>query len=68
MKGPIAVVMGSEGQGISRLVAEKCDFIVSIDMYGKVNSFNVSTAAAVILAFVDRNVESARHSAINLVV
>jgi 23S rRNA (guanosine2251-2'-O)-methyltransferase len=49
MKGPIAVVMGSEGQGISRLVAEKCDFIVSIDMYGKVNSFNVSCAAAVIL-------------------
>ncbi|MBQ9129851.1 MAG: 23S rRNA (guanosine(2251)-2'-O)-methyltransferase RlmB [Clostridia bacterium] len=49
MKGPIAVVMGSEGQGISRLVADKCDFIVSIDMYGKVNSFNVSCAAAVIL-------------------
>lgn len=49
MKGPAAVVMGSEGQGLSKLVAEKCDFIVSIDMYGKVNSFNVSCAAAVIL-------------------
>ena len=41
--------MGSEGGGLSRLVAEKCDFIVSIDMYGKVNSFNVSCASAVIL-------------------
>ena len=49
LKGPIAVVMGSEGQGLSRLVTEKCDFIISIDMYGKVNSFNVSCAAAVIL-------------------
>ncbi len=49
MKGPLAVVVGSEGRGLSRLVAEKCDFIVSIEMYGKVNSFNVSCAAAVIL-------------------
>ncbi len=49
LKGPIAVVMGSEGQGLSHLVTEKCDFIISIDMYGKVNSFNVSCAAAVIL-------------------
>ncbi len=44
-----AVVVGSEGFGISRLVREKCDFMVSIPMYGKVNSFNVSCAAAVIL-------------------
>ena len=47
--GPIALVMGSEGFGISRLVKEKCDFLVSIPMYGRVNSFNVSTAAAVLL-------------------
>ena len=46
----MAVVIGSEGQGVSRLVREKSDFIVSIPMYGHVNSFNVSTAAAVILA------------------
>ena len=44
-----AIVVGSEGGGISRLVREKCDFIVSIPMYGKVNSFNVSCAAAVML-------------------
>jgi len=49
MKGPVAVVVGSEGQGISRLVREKCDFMISIPMYGKVNSFNVSCACAVIL-------------------
>ncbi len=49
MKGAVGVVMGSEGEGISRLIREKCDFIVSIDMYGKVNSFNVSCATAVIL-------------------
>ncbi len=49
MRGPVAVVLGSEGGGISRLVSEKCDFIVSIAMYGKVNSFNVSCASAVIL-------------------
>ena len=47
--GSVAVVMGSEGFGISRLVKEKCDFIVSIPLYGKVNSMNVSCAAAVIL-------------------
>lgn len=44
-----AIVMGSEGQGISRLVKEKCDAVISIPMYGKVNSFNVSTACAVLL-------------------
>ena len=44
-----AIVMGSEGDGVSRLVREKCDFTVSIPMRGKVNSLNVSTAAAVLL-------------------
>ncbi len=44
-----AIVVGSEGDGISRLVREKCDFIISIPMYGNVNSFNVSCAAAVLL-------------------
>ena len=47
---PAAIVLGSEGGGVSALVKEKSDYIVSIPMYGKVNSFNVSTAAAVILA------------------
>ena len=44
-----AIVVGSEGDGISRLVREKCDFIISIPMHGNVNSFNVSCAAAVLL-------------------
>jgi 23S rRNA (guanosine2251-2'-O)-methyltransferase len=55
---PCAIVMGSEGGGVSRLVKEKCDFLVSIPMYGKVNSLNVSTAASVLLfdaAYKQRN-------------
>ncbi len=48
--GGCAIVFGSEGDGVSKLVMEKSDFITSIPMYGHVNSFNVSTAAAVILS------------------
>lgn len=48
--GSVAIVLGSEGDGISRLVKEKCDFTVSIPMYGRVNSMNVSCAAAIILS------------------
>lgn len=44
-----AIVLGSEGDGVSRLVREKCDFTVSLPMRGHVNSLNVSTAAAVLL-------------------
>ncbi len=47
--GACAIVLGSEGNGVSRLVREKCDFTVSIPMRGHVNSLNVSTAAAVLL-------------------
>ena len=49
MKGPICLVIGSEGKGISRLVRENCDFIVDIPMAGKVNSLNASVAAAILL-------------------
>ncbi|MBQ8432220.1 MAG: 23S rRNA (guanosine(2251)-2'-O)-methyltransferase RlmB [Clostridia bacterium] len=49
-KGPCAIVLGSEGNGVSQLVQKTCDAIVSIPMYGQVNSFNVSTAAAILLA------------------
>ena len=52
--GAVALVLGSEGFGISRLVKEKCDFTVSIPLYGKVNSMNVSCAAAVILTEIAR--------------
>lgn len=51
---PAAIVLGSEGEGVSRLVRERSDFIVSIPMYGKVNSLNVSTAASVILCHAAR--------------
>ena len=44
-----AVVLGSEGKGVAKLLLDKCDFILSIPMYGKVNSFNVAAAGAVIL-------------------
>ncbi len=53
-RGACALVMGSEGDGVSRVVKEACDGIVSIPMYGHVNSFNVSTAASVILAEIAR--------------
>ena len=49
-----AIVLGSEGDGVSKLVKDRADYIVSIPMYGKINSFNVSTAAAVILAEVSK--------------
>lgn len=52
--GGCAIVFGSEGDGVSKLVLERSDFITSIPMYGHVNSFNVSTAAAVILAEASR--------------
>ena len=51
---PCAIVLGSEGDGVSKIVKDRSDYIVSIPMYGKVNSFNVSTAAAVILAEVSK--------------
>lgn len=53
-KGGCAIVFGSEGEGVSKLVKERSDLIVSIPMYGHVNSFNVSTAASVILAEASR--------------
>lgn len=49
LKGPAAIVIGSEGEGMGRLVAETCDFTVSIPMKGKINSLNASAAAAVLL-------------------
>ncbi len=49
LRGPVAIVIGSEGEGLSRLVAEKCDFLVKIPMRGSVNSLNASVAAALVI-------------------
>ena len=49
LKGPAAIVIGSEGDGMSRLVREQCDFLVSIPMRGQLNSLNASAAAAIVL-------------------
>lgn len=50
---PICLVIGSEGKGISRLVKENCDFLVSIPMRGYVNSLNASVAAALVMYEID---------------
>ena len=49
LTGPACIVIGSEGSGISRLVREKCDFLVSIPLHGQISSLNASAAAAVLL-------------------
>lgn len=49
LKGPCAIVIGSEGFGMGRLVSESCDVMVSIPMSGHVNSLNASNAAAILL-------------------
>ena len=49
LKGPAAIVIGSEGSGMSRLVSENCDFLVSIPLKGKISSLNASAAAAILL-------------------
>ncbi len=49
LSGNIAIVMGSEGKGVSRLTREICDGVVSMEMKGKVNSLNVSVATGIVL-------------------
>lgn len=48
LKGPIGLVIGNEGEGVSRLVKEKCDFTASIPMKGNIDSLNASVAAGVL--------------------
>ena len=50
LTGPIGLVIGNEGNGVSRLVKEKCDFTTAIPMKGDIDSLNASVAAGV-LAF-----------------
>ena len=49
LKGAAAIVIGSEGDGMTRLAEENCDFLVSIPMRGKLNSLNASAAAAILM-------------------
>ncbi len=49
LKGPVALIIGSEGFGVSRLVRELCDGAVSLPMYGKINSLNASAAASALI-------------------
>jgi 23S rRNA (guanosine2251-2'-O)-methyltransferase len=49
LKGPLALVIGSEGQGIGRLAKEKCDFLVSIPLKGRIDSLNASVAAGILM-------------------
>ena len=48
LKGPIGLVIGNEGKGVSRLVKEKCDFIAKVPMFGDIDSLNASVAAGVL--------------------
>lgn len=52
--GPTALVIGSEGKGIGKLVAQHCDMLVSLPMFGKINSLNASVAAGVLMYEVAR--------------
>lgn len=49
LKGSMGVIVGSEGNGVSRLVKEKCDYVASVPMFGRVNSLNASVAAGVLV-------------------
>ena len=53
--GSVALVIGAEGRGLSRLVKEKCDFIVSLPMRGRINSLNASVAAGILMYKVTEN-------------
>ncbi len=57
---PLALVFGSEGKGVRRLVREKCDSLVSIPMFGRINSLNVSVAAGIVLFEVVRQRRSSQ--------
>jgi len=58
--GAVGIVVGSEGKGVSRLVKEKCDFVVQIPMKGQINSLNASVAAALMIYEVARSRDNAK--------
>ena len=49
LTGPLAIVIGSEGYGMSRLVKENCDFLVKIPMQGQITSLNASVSAGIVI-------------------
>ena len=49
LKGPLGLVIGNEAKGLSRLVANSCDFLVSIPMSGQMDSLNAAVAAALVM-------------------
>ena len=49
LTGPLVLVVGSEGKGMSRLTKESCDFLVRIPMAGKINSLNASVAGSILM-------------------
>jgi 23S rRNA (guanosine2251-2'-O)-methyltransferase len=49
-KRPLALILGSEGEGVSRLLVQRSDYVVKIPMFGHVNSLNVSVAAGILIA------------------
>jgi 23S rRNA (guanosine2251-2'-O)-methyltransferase len=54
LTGAVAVVVGSEGKGISRLVREQCDGVLSLPMLGNINSLNASVACGIVLYEITR--------------
>ena len=62
MTGPVALVIGSEGSGMSRLIRESCDFIVSLPMHGRISSLNASVAGAIVMYEVLRQRENRNQS------
>jgi 23S rRNA (guanosine2251-2'-O)-methyltransferase len=59
LRPPVAIVMGGEGRGLSRLVRERCDLLVRIPMHGETASLNVSVATALVLFEVRRQLRAA---------
>lgn len=55
LRGPVALVIGAEGRGLSRLVAERCDSLVYVPMWGRINSLNASVAGALLMYEVARS-------------
>jgi 23S rRNA (guanosine2251-2'-O)-methyltransferase len=60
LSGPLAIVVGSEGRGLRRLVRESCDSIIELPMSGQIESFNAAAAGAIVLymAFMKRGEQS----------